>query len=85
MPRLLWNPQLHFFFVRAVERLGVKERATPTLVLQLMDIKGLSIAHVKSHLQMYPCKKIDDKGQVENNMHSLNVNMDHGLREQQLQ
>ncbi|XP_050244015.1 two-component response regulator ARR10 [Quercus robur] len=64
MPRLRWTPDLHLRFIHAVERLGGQDRATPKMVLQLMNIKGLSIAHVKSHLQMYRSKKVDDPGQV---------------------
>ncbi|EOX92864.1 Myb-like HTH transcriptional regulator family protein [Theobroma cacao] len=64
MPRLRWTPDLHLSFVHAVERLGGQERATPKLVLQMMNVRGLSIAHVKSHLQMYRSKKLNESGQV---------------------
>ncbi|XAR58891.1 hypothetical protein NMG60_11014462 [Bertholletia excelsa] len=71
VPRLKWTPDLHLCFLQALERLGGQERATPKLVLQLMNVKGLNIAHVKSHLQMYRSKKIDNQGHLNANAHGL--------------
>ncbi|CAL9158207.1 transcription repressor KAN1-like [Musa acuminata AAA Group] len=60
-PRMRWTSSLHTRFVRAVELLGGHERATPKSILELMDVKDLTLAHVKSHLQMYRTIKSTDK------------------------
>ncbi|XP_020394079.1 uncharacterized protein [Zea mays] len=76
LPRLRWTPDLHMAFVHAVERLGGQERATPKLVLQMMNVRGLSIAHVKSHLQMYRSKKLDQDGRPRGAVSSVYSPMD---------
>ncbi|CAK8531111.1 unnamed protein product [Lathyrus sativus] len=64
MPRLRWTSDLHRCFLHAVQKLEREERgATPKLILQLMNVKGLTISQVKSHLQLYRSMKHEETSQ----------------------
>lgn len=51
--RLRWTPELHARFLRSVKTLGGLDIATPKGVVELMRVQGVTIQHVKSHLQKY--------------------------------
>ncbi|XP_034906731.1 myb family transcription factor PHL8 [Populus alba] len=52
-PRLKWTQELHRRFVEAVNQLGGADRATPKSLMRVMEIPGLTLYHLKSHLQKY--------------------------------
>ncbi|KAJ0254707.1 Protein PHR1-LIKE 2 [Hirschfeldia incana] len=64
-PRLRWTAELHERFVDAVTQLGGPDKATPKTIMRTMGVKGLTLYHLKSHLQKFrlgrqACKESTD-------------------------
>ncbi|XP_028756852.1 myb-related protein 2 isoform X2 [Neltuma alba] len=72
-PRLKWTPDLHARFIEAVNQLGGADKATPKTVMKLMGIPGLTLYHLKSHLQKYRLSK-NLHGQSSNVTHKITTN-----------
>nr|KYP59103.1 Myb family transcription factor APL [Cajanus cajan] len=71
-PRLRWTVELHERFVDAVTQLGGPDKATPKTIMRVMGVKGLTLYHLKSHLQKFRLGKQPHK---EFNDHSIKDGM----------
>ncbi|KAK8651684.1 hypothetical protein V6N13_141271 [Hibiscus sabdariffa] len=77
-PRLRWTVELHEHFVDAVTQLGGPDKATPKTIMRVMGVKGLTLYHLKSHLQTF-CDKLLHKFRLGKQPHKeLN---DHSMKD----
>lgn len=67
--RLVWSADLHQKFVTVVTQLGT-DKATPSTILRLMNVPGLTRANIASHLQKYRLK-IQNLGGASQNQSGL--------------
>ncbi|KAM7258764.1 hypothetical protein ACFE04_014505 [Oxalis oulophora] len=65
-PRLRWTTDLHDCFIDAVTQLGGPDKATPKTLMRTMGVKGLTLYHIKSHLQKYRMGKLSRKESADN-------------------
>ncbi|KAL5995584.1 hypothetical protein ACLOJK_025648 [Asimina triloba] len=73
--RLRWTQELRDRFEEAVNQLGGADRATPKGILKIMGLPGLTIYHVKSHLQGHLRLTIQAQGKYLDKMAEENQNM----------
>ncbi|XWS10480.1 hypothetical protein CRYUN_Cryun39dG0083500 [Craigia yunnanensis] len=92
-PRLRWTTELHERFVDAVAQLGGPDKATPKTIMRVMGVKGLTLYHLKSHLQKFrlgkqPHKEFNDhsiKDDLQRNATSSSGMMARSMNEMQME